>query len=132
MTHFSTLAITRYWIPVFFIASVIFYLSSLPQNELPQFDFPLKDKIAHVLVYGALGFTWARAWTRNDASHKSLQRALIGATLFCIVFGITDEWHQSYTPGRDVEFWDVVADGVGGFLGGWISWPYRRWTRRFR
>jgi VanZ family protein len=51
---------------------------------------------------------------------------LVAASLF----GITDEWHQSWVPGRSVEPEDWVADTLGAALAvalyaGWAG--YRRW-----
>ena len=40
------------------------------------------------------------------------------------LFGITDEWHQSFTPGRAVEFADWVADTSGAVLAVTL---YLRW-----
>ena len=33
-----------------------------------------------------------------------------------VIFSVTDEFHQSFVPGRDASIWDVLADDVGGFL----------------
>jgi len=32
------------------------------------------------------------------------------------LYGITDEWHQSFTFGRDASVWDWTADTVGAVL----------------
>jgi VanZ family protein len=36
-------------------------------------------------------------------------------------FGVSDEFHQAFVPGRSVEILDGVADLVGGFLGAVLS-----------
>lgn len=33
---------------------------------------------------------------------------LIGA-----IYGLSDEWHQSFVPGRDCSVYDVAADALG-------------------
>jgi VanZ family protein len=44
--------------------------------------------------------------------------------LFCIIYGISDEFHQSFIPGRFPNIWDVLADGLGALrVVGW-------WRRR--
>ncbi len=34
-----------------------------------------------------------------------------------ILYGISDEFHQSFVPGRQPSWYDVLADGLGGLLG---------------
>jgi VanZ family protein len=34
------------------------------------------------------------------------------------LYGITDEWHQSFTFGRDASVWDWTADTAGAILAG--------------
>jgi VanZ family protein len=36
--------------------------------------------------------------------------------LFCLLFGISDEFHQAFIPGRVVSAWDVAADSFGALL----------------
>ena len=71
-------------------------------------DVPDIDKVGHALVYGLLatlivrnGFMPGRGWL---------------AVMMVSLFGITDEWHQSFTPGRSVEFADWLADTSGATL----------------
>jgi VanZ family protein len=65
-------------------------------------------------VLRAPGLCFARAW-----------RAAVAVSLF----GLCDEWRQSFTPGRFVEFADWVADTVGALVAVFVyqTWPaYRR------
>ena len=48
------------------------------------------------------------------------------AVLAVSLFGLTDEWHQSFTPGRFVEVADWVADTLGAIVAVTI---YVRWPR---
>lgn len=95
--------------------ALIFYLSSQPYIALAP-DFSNSDKIMHVLAYGLLGGLFALAlkpW-KGTLSWK-----LVGLiTLFTIAYGISDEFHQSFVPGRDASVLDVIADGLGGFIAG--------------
>jgi VanZ family protein len=46
-----------------------------------------------------------------------------------LLYGITDEWHQSYVPGRSPDVRDVVADTVGAVLAMLVvAWLVRRGT----
>lgn len=46
---------------------------------------------------------------------ETWQRIIL-ITALTMLYGISDEYHQSFVPGRDVGALDVLADGVGGFL----------------
>jgi VanZ family protein len=47
-----------------------------------------------------------------------------------LLFGFSDEYHQSFVAGRSSEFLDLVADGVGGLVVG-LVW-FIRWGRERR
>jgi hypothetical protein len=55
--------------------AVIFWLSSLPGDEIPLPDFRFSDKLAHFAAYTALGLaiagrrSWGDAWP--EAPHPS-------------------------------------------------------------
>ena len=40
-------------------------------------------------------------------------RGLILAIILGILYGITDEFHQSFVPGRSSSEWNVLADSIG-------------------
>jgi VanZ family protein len=40
-------------------------------------------------------------------------------------FGASDEWHQSFVPGRFTDFWDWLADTLGAAIAVGL---YTRWT----
>jgi VanZ family protein len=100
------------WLPGIGIMVVIFGLSSIPSRELPNFgwlDFIIK-KGAHMLGYGFLA---AAYWygMRFDNSRWWL------ALVLAVVYAITDEFHQSFVPGRHPSWVDaLVIDGGGAVL----------------
>lgn len=48
-------------------------------------------------------------------------------TVLVTVYGASDEYHQSFVAGRDASLWDLLADGVGGFLAAvMLFWRKRR------
>lgn len=111
------------FIPMLLIMGMIFYLSHQPYDfaQLP----PLIgfDKLAHIIAYAILGgaflyglHPFGRTWNRSVAATIVI--------LFCLLYGISDEYHQSFIPGRFVSGWDVVADCLGGLLAVYL-W-YRR------
>jgi len=55
------------------------------------------------------------------------RRFLIGlVVILATLYGISDEVHQAFVPGRNASPWDVVADGLGGVMGALI---YTRFVR---
>ena len=52
------------------------------------------------------------------------------SVLFCLFYGMTDEWHQSFVPGRDADWMDLVADTMGAIIAmGFISFINRKIIR---
>ncbi len=79
------------------------------------------DKLAHFTV-----FAWfSLLVTRFLPTDLPASRQIAIAILLCSVFGATDEWHQSLTPGRSVEFADWIADTIGASAG---AFAYTRLT----
>lgn len=101
----------RAWGPAIGWAIVLFMLSALPQMGRPP-SFPLSDKVGHFVLYAVLGATLAWGWSRSPRYVPHLVVLLVGA-----VYGVTDEWHQMYVPGRMPDLADWVADVLGLMAG---------------
>ena len=90
---------------------LIFYLSSLPRPIKYELA-PGMDKILHLFEYAILGYLL------EVSLKKSQVRAyLIVAWLIGSFYGVTDEIHQSFVPGREASFIDLIADSLGSFIG---------------
>ena len=102
---------------------IIFYLSQLPGDLIRLPEVIGVDKVAHLVAYAMLAATFL--FGVHPFSHGSNRKVFVFAVvLFCILYGIGDEYHQSFIPGRSVSVWDVVADGLGGLVAGsfWYKW----------
>lgn len=100
-------------------AAVIFLLSSIPGRSFPQYKILSYDKVLHALVYSVFGGLCFLAVRRTWALKTS---SLIGiAALFAVGYGLTDEFHQLFVPGRSADLYDALADGIGGLLGAAIA-----------
>jgi VanZ family protein len=97
-------------------AGLIFYLSSLSNISLPL-GFDLMDEVLHLFEYLIFGLLLARAIKKTFLNFNKLNICII-VTLIAFLYGISDEFHQSFVPGREVSGWDIFMDGLGGFLGG--------------
>ena len=115
---------------------LIFVLSTqphVPGPPQPLLDLILK-KGGHFLGYGVLATLYARAlragWAVRGVGKQVDQGspAYSGNTpsagvwflawLMAVLYAVSDEFHQSFVPGRDARFADVMIDasGAGVFL----------------
>ncbi len=98
--------------PPLAVMALIFALSHQPGSDLPLL-FPHFDKLAHFFVYGLLAATVIAAW--QPQARQSRPKAVALAAIFCcLAYGIFDEFHQSFIPGRHSSVADVVFDVLGG------------------
>lgn len=97
-------------------AGFIFWESSQanPFPFLPQEIFT-HDKLLHLGAYALLAAFAVAALPR--AGLRSLGRMVAIAAIVAAAYGATDEWHQSYVPGREADPWDWAADAAGAVLG---------------
>ncbi len=85
-------------------------LSSQSRLASPEL-FPGEDKLAHLAAFGLLGYLMARAigpWRGGIAPAQAVAVALLATS-----FGIIDEIHQSFVPGRTPSLGDILADATG-------------------
>jgi VanZ family protein len=105
----------RFWLPVYFYAVVIFIYSGQSRISLA---FPILhgDKLLHLLEYALLAYLLARA-ARNSLNSSLSKHFRIFAIGAAVLYGISDEFHQHFVPGRHVEALDILADTAGAILG---------------
>jgi VanZ family protein len=81
-------------------------------KHLPLPSFANSDKFLHFFVYGLLGMLAARgmlfAKSKFLNKHYLLFAFLLGST-----FGLSDEIHQYFVPGRCADVYDWLADSLG-------------------
>ncbi|MDD5512300.1 MAG: VanZ family protein [Candidatus Omnitrophica bacterium] len=106
------------WLPVVLWMSLIFYSSSLPGRDLPEL-FIHQDIVFHLLAYLLLGYLFSRA-AKETYQFREFPGLIIFTVVFCLLYGIIDELHQLFVPGRECSAMDVLVDGTGGLLGGII------------
>jgi len=109
------------------LALAIFAASSAQGLASPDLGFEFrKDKLAHFLVFGLVATAILRTPKLRNLSWRSLSIAV----LITSAYGACDEFRQSFTPGRSVEFADWVADTLGAIVAVTVyaRWHgYRRW-----
>ncbi|MFZ1986120.1 MAG: VanZ family protein [Desulfatitalea sp.] len=110
-----------YWLPVVVWCAIIFVQSAFAAPDVVP-HWPYIDKFLHAGVYALLGVLLCRALnTLRDWQGHPLKLVLM-ATLLTALYGLSDEWHQSFVPERSAEVADLLADLIGGLVG---SWAYR-------
>ena len=107
-----------YWLPLAVWLFVIFLFSSLPgiKTGFPHLIDLILRKSAHVVIYLVLSWLILRA-LRSGRKKKLTKKQLLLAFIFCFLYAVSDEWHQTFVPFREGVWTDVGFDSVGAFLG---------------
>jgi len=93
------------------LAVLMYFMPGIENIELRSLDFYIR-KNAHFIAYFILGVLTLFALVQS-AAKKPANLAL----LFCILYAMSDEFHQLFIPGRSGQFRDVLIDGAGAVLG---------------
>lgn len=104
-----------YYLPVILWAALIFKLSSgtVPSTSVVHWQDLVVKKLAHVLFFGFLSLLTYRALVGSGVAKS---KAVLYAIIFTIIYGISDEFHQSFTQGREARIRDVGFDGLGALI----------------
>lgn len=120
------------WVAPCSLVAVIFLASSRSQVAAPNL-VSHADKLIHAGAFGLLATLVLRVFFDAQRPWRSVVLAAAGAS----IYGVLDEFRQSFTPGRSVEVADWIADTTGAFVavlayafwGGWrrfLETPVRR------
>ena len=121
------MAVLWVWGPALAQMVAIFVLSSIP--AVPSLPGGLTGYTGHFIGYGLLGALTLRGFARakwNGMTASAAWRALAFASLY----GVTDEFHQSFVPNRDASVEDWIADVAGAITGVLITLLAARLQRR--
>ena len=106
---------------------LIFYLSSLSGHEVSQ-PVPLKPipLIGHIVLFSGLAallLLAIRGW-----KFEINLRWVITVAVFSSLFGISDEYHQSFVTGRHASIVDVLIDSISSIVTATSMWIVGRFT----
>ncbi len=96
--------------PLLIWMALIFALSSVPGSTLSTMEFPDAHLIAHSILFGILYYLGYRAFKHQHYSRFVSEFSLLITLLFVMAYGASDEYHQSFTPGRSEELKDFLWD----------------------
>ena len=101
----------RAWWPSLVMIAAIFTFSSIPQNDMPVFGGwdMIAKKGGHALGYGLLAVSF---WRGLEWKSRLIWLPL----LLAVLYAATDEFHQSFVPGRHASPVDVGIDAIGSSL----------------
>ena len=103
------------FIPALIVMAAIFYLSHQPGDFFTPYLFDWADKIAHLLVYAMLGLALIYGFPQQLRRDRKVLIVSI-VIVVSVLYGISDEIHQSFVPGRYPSISDIIADGAGALL----------------
>jgi VanZ family protein len=95
--------------------SLIFYLSSLPGSKLgPNTEIiNLIKKMGHFAIFGILAGLYLFMFRGEKSLSDTRGLFFLLSFILVVLYAITDEYHQSFTPGRHSSGKDVVIDACG-------------------
>lgn len=121
-----------YRLPAWIWGIAMFIGTSIPGDYLPSIIVLTPDKLLHsgaffgltILVYRALNI---------DNNGLSLRRRFFATTLYITLgYGVFDELHQHFIPGRQPDVFDFLADAVGVGLAIIVVTMYLKFSGRKR
>jgi VanZ family protein len=102
------------WGPVILQMAVIFGASSLSDpGPLPG---GMSDKGGHLIGYVILSVFLLRALSGGRMAGVTW-RAVLLSIVATTLYGASDEFHQSFVPGRSPDVFDLMADAGGACIG---------------
>jgi len=103
-------------LPALLLMSAIFHASSFTFLTAPSLGFDRSDLLIHFSEFFALGLLTARM-VAPDMNRMHSLRSFLLASSIVLGYGILDEIHQGFVPGRDSDGLDWLVDASAGILG---------------
>ena len=107
--------------------AAIFYAQSM--SNAPPPPGPLTDKHEHFFFYGVLAVLALRAFANAQWRRVGAATAL-GAIVFSSLYGVVNELHQRFVPGRSYEVADMIANATGASVAVVLVWAWSIIRRR--
>ena len=107
--------------------AMLFGLST--RSELPSPPGGFSDYYSHFAAYTGLAVLAVRALAKGRLRNVAWP-IVGGAIVISSAYGVTDEYHQLFVPGRNFDVWDMVADACGSLVGASAVWAWSIIRRR--
>jgi VanZ family protein len=115
------------WLLVIAWAGLIFFVSDQPKETFQRLGFTgqVLSVGGHLIVYFVLMILLVLAL--RASTKLSTKQVYLLAFLIVAIYGLSDEYHQSFVPGRTPTLVDWVVDLIGAALALLVL---LRWDRR--
>ncbi len=117
-----------YHLPWKLLMLAIFVQSSLSKIDLPDMGFFWQDKMMHFIVFGILAVLIGRSFRKTNITLFNKYYIIWAVGLTCI-YGIIDEFHQYFVPGRSSTVGDWIADMLGAASFVILFYYRKKWNR---
>jgi VanZ family protein len=118
-------------VPLVLWMALIFALSS--RSTLVDIEDESGEKLfyktSHVIAYAVLAWLW---WRALAPQRVTTWPVLFGAVGLTVLYAISDEFHQSFVPGRHANLFDVLFDTSGALAMILIIRYLGRYRHRFQ
>ncbi len=128
-----------YILPPFAWMGFIYFLSDQPASGYARFRgilsfLPWRQELVHGVLYFVLAVLIARLAARTFPHRGAADTVKLAAlaVLLAALYGVTDEIHQRYVPGRNPSWVGIIADTLGAIVAAslWVAWV--RWREPLR
>lgn len=116
--------VTLVYIPLAVYWVVLLAATSFPTDRIPSLG--VSDKIKHFGAYLVLAALLNLALMFQNKWENIKDKAAPAAVVIATLYGILDEIHQIFIPGRSAEFLDFIADMIGALAGVFIIYLIKR------
>jgi len=103
------------YVPLIVYWIMLFVATTLPVSNLPS--VAISDKIKHFCAFLGLSVLLSLTLIYQNKILLFKKYFIITAFIISSLYGLLDEIHQSFIPGRNSEFLDWFADSVGAAIG---------------
>ena len=135
---------TLRFLPAVIFMALIFAFSSMPGSEVARTTKPILHsvpktiqvnpaskpikiewlKVGHFIGYSGLGLAYLFAF------RSTIRKSVLAAILASLLYSLTDEFHQTFIPGRHAMFLDIVLDTLAATLSIFTAEFYRYTSNR--
>lgn len=116
-----------YHLPWQLLLMAIFVQSSFGNVGIIDLNFSFQDKFLHFSIFGFLAFLMARSFKQSQYKFFNGYYHIL-AIAFTSLYGIFDEFHQYFVPGRYSTVGDWLADFLGAIFFITIFYYWERWN----
>ena len=104
------------YLPLIIYWLILFAATTLPAQAVPKTG--ISDKIEHLLGYFCLTFLLSNLLYFQNKKEKIKKFPITAALIIVAFYGVVDELHQYFIPGRFCDINDWIVDVIGAVIAG--------------